>query len=390
VQSLPLQLQLKIFPDMPYRIDLFAVFIFLGMVQAVFLCFFFFSKTNRKIKSNVFHGLMLLSITLCVLEMFLMYTGYIVDCLYLVDFSEPISFLIGPFFYLMVVSLIHGDVKKKYYWHLAFAVIYLILVIPFYMLPEDVKYNAWIDSYKPGLPFRDCGLVRETRIFWVTDNHTDLTMISLAFYAILCLWEVVKVFKTKGESFFRSKHPVLRKLRGGTIQLVSATLLLLIIKLFYENDTGDHFFAVYTSIIIYITSFRVISQSGFFQPASLADSTRKANLSADLHAATLAKLKHVMESEKPFLQSGFSLPDLAQRLGTTVHILSQAINEGLSKSFFEMIAEYRVEEAKKLLKEKQNIKVEEIAEQVGYNSKSSFNTAFKKITGKTPSEFRNS
>jgi AraC-like DNA-binding protein len=54
-----------------------------------------------------------------------------------------------------------------------------------------------------------------------------------------------------------------------------------------------------------------------------------------------------------------------------------------------MTAEYRVEEAKKLLKEKQNIKVEEIAEQVGYNSKSSFNTAFKKITGLTPSEFRN-
>ena len=96
-----------------------------------------------------------------------------------------------------------------------------------------------------------------------------------------------------------------------------------------------------------------------------------------------------MRDEKPFLQPGFSLPDLAQRLGTTVHILSQVINENLSKSFFEMTAAYRVEEAKKLLKEKQNIKVEEIAEQVGYNSKSSFNTAFKKITGKTPSEFRN-
>jgi AraC-like DNA-binding protein len=44
-----------------------------------------------------------------------------------------------------------------------------------------------------------------------------------------------------------------------------------------------------------------------------------------------------------------------------------------------MAAEYRVEEAKRLLKEQTNIKVEEIAEQVGYSSKSSFNTAFKKI-----------
>ena len=53
-----------------------------------------------------------------------------------------------------------------------------------------------------------------------------------------------------------------------------------------------------------------------------------------------------------------------------------------------MTAEYRIEEAKRLLKEKMNYKVEEIAEQVGYNSKSSFNTAFKKITGMTPSEWR--
>lgn len=104
----------------------------------------------------------------------------------------------------------------------------------------------------------------------------------------------------------------------------------------------------------------------------------------------LDKLKDVMETEKPFLNSGFSLPDLAQRLGVSVHGLSQSINEGLGKNFFEMVAQYRVEEAKQMLKVQRNIKVEEIAEQVGYNSKSSFNTAFKKFTGMTPSEFRGS
>ena len=95
-----------------------------------------------------------------------------------------------------------------------------------------------------------------------------------------------------------------------------------------------------------------------------------------------------MKEEKSFLQPDFSLPDLAQKLNVSVHALSQAINEGLGKSFFEMVAVYRIEEAKRFLKEQPNIKIEEIAEQVGYNSKSSFNTAFKKITGKTPSEFR--
>ena len=64
---------------MSYRIDLFAVFIFLGIVQGIFLLFFFFSKDNRKSKSNLFHGLMLLSIVACITEIFLMYTGYIIQ-----------------------------------------------------------------------------------------------------------------------------------------------------------------------------------------------------------------------------------------------------------------------------------------------------------------------
>ena len=95
-----------------------------------------------------------------------------------------------------------------------------------------------------------------------------------------------------------------------------------------------------------------------------------------------------MQEQKPYLKSSFSLPDLAQQLGVSVHALSQALNHGLGKSFFELVAGYRVEEAKRLLIEQPNIKVEEIAEQVGYNSKSSFNTAFKKFTGSTPSAFR--
>lgn len=95
-----------------------------------------------------------------------------------------------------------------------------------------------------------------------------------------------------------------------------------------------------------------------------------------------------MTEQKPYLNPSFSLPELADQLHESVHGVSQAINDGLGKNFFELIAGYRVEEAKKLLKEQMNIKVEEIAEQVGYSSKSSFNTAFKKNTGMTPSEFR--
>src|SRR5688500_18874522 len=98
---------------MPYRLDLFAVFIFLGIVQGTFLCIFFFSKENRQIQTNFFRGLVLLSMTFCIIEIFLMYTGYIIDVLHLIDFSEPFALAIGPFFYFMVVSLTRGGIPKK-------------------------------------------------------------------------------------------------------------------------------------------------------------------------------------------------------------------------------------------------------------------------------------
>jgi YesN/AraC family two-component response regulator len=165
---------------------------------------------------------------------------------------------------------------------------------------------------------------------------------------------------------------------------------ILIVKLLNERDLGDHILAAYIAITIYFTSFSVIGQSGFFKQASLNEQVKykSSSLSVSDQQELILKLQEKLLNEKPFLQSGFSLPALAKEMKVSTHVLSQAINDGLGKSFFELVAEYRIDEAKKLLKDQPNIKVEEISEQVGYNSKSSFNTAFKKITGKTPGEFR--
>jgi AraC-like DNA-binding protein len=376
---------------MPYRIDLFAVFIFLGIVQGIFLSLFFFSKENRKVKANIFHGCMLLSMTACIIEIFLMYTGYIIDCLYLVDFSEPFALVIGPLFYLMVISLTRGEVKRKQYWHLAFALLYTIAIIPFWMQPDAVKYNSWIEAFNINLPFKEYDYHgRDPRIFLLTDFHTELVLLSLIGYSVLSLIEMIKLFRLKKESFFKPSTPVLKNLSSFTMQVVFITLLIIVVKIFNPRDTGDHIFAAFIALSIYFTSFRVIRESGFFRSSVAVDSQKykSSSVTGDQQTALLRKLSQTMAEQKPFLQPDFSLPDLARQLGISVHVLSQVINDGLGKNFFEMTAEYRVEEAKRLLKIQRNIKVEEIAEQVGYNSKSSFNTAFKKLTGKTPSEFR--
>jgi AraC-like DNA-binding protein len=104
----------------------------------------------------------------------------------------------------------------------------------------------------------------------------------------------------------------------------------------------------------------------------------------------LNALRIHMETKKPYLESELSLEQLAGQLSLRPKLLSQLINESLHQNFFDFVNRYRIEEAKRLLTnpEDKKITVLEVLYEVGFNSKSSFNTLFKKHTGLTPTEFR--
>ncbi len=260
----------------------------------------------------------------------------------------------------------------------------------FLLLPEDAKYNAWVGAYRPDLSLRECEYPYDTDPLSIRDRITELTLLSILGYALMGLIETIKAFQRKKESFWKPFTPALKTLKTQALIILSVFVAIVLVKLTNKNDTGDHIFATYIALTIYLTSFSVIANSSTFRQTPLNESQKYkgSTLTSEQKQTTLLRLQKLMNINKPFLSSNFSLPDLAQSLNVSVHILSQVINDSLGKSFFEMVAEYRVEEAKQLLKDQPNIKIEEIAEQVGYNSKSSFNTAFKKITGKTPSEYR--
>ncbi len=104
----------------------------------------------------------------------------------------------------------------------------------------------------------------------------------------------------------------------------------------------------------------------------------------------LKRLLDVMPTEKPYLDNDLTLQKLAKTVAISPHHLSQTINERLEQNFFDFINSYRIEEAKKLLVDagKKHYSILAVAEEVGFNSKSAFNTAFKKHAKLTPSEFR--
>jgi AraC-like DNA-binding protein len=113
-------------------------------------------------------------------------------------------------------------------------------------------------------------------------------------------------------------------------------------------------------------------------------------LTADRAEETLDKLLARMEEDQAYLNPDLTLKKLSESLMIHPNHLSQIINEKLNQSFNDFINKYRIETAKeKLLNPKEDGKtILEIAYDVGFYSKSVFNTAFKKFSGETPSEFR--
>lgn len=101
------------------------------------------------------------------------------------------------------------------------------------------------------------------------------------------------------------------------------------------------------------------------------------------------QLLEYMEVEKPFLDTGLSLSELARRLGLSPNQLSLVLNEGLGKNFNSFVNHYRIEEFKRIAKvpDHSNMTIVGLAYECGFNSKTVFNTYFKQETGLTPSEF---
>lgn len=104
------------------------------------------------------------------------------------------------------------------------------------------------------------------------------------------------------------------------------------------------------------------------------------------------KLTELMEQKKPYLDSDLSLVSLAKLIKLSPHQLSYLINVGFDENFFWFVNKYRVERVKELLTDTQNnhLSILGIAFESGFNSKTSFNTTFKKICSQTPSQFKKS
>jgi AraC-like DNA-binding protein len=149
-----------------------------------------------------------------------------------------------------------------------------------------------------------------------------------------------------------------------------ADALLIALGLAFVYVTTTTLFRVFPPPVVLNTSPRM----------TLEDLTQEERLIAD-------QVKKLMELDKVYHEPTFSRADLARELHTSENTLSRVINAAFGKSFPKLLNDFRVEDAKRMLKDPA-IAIQVVAFEVGFNSLASFNRVFREVTGITPSQYR--
>jgi YesN/AraC family two-component response regulator len=117
---------------------------------------------------------------------------------------------------------------------------------------------------------------------------------------------------------------------------------------------------------------------------------QKPKLNEDRIGDIARRITALMEEEKMYQQTELTLQQLADKIQIPAYQVSQVLNDGMKKSFYDLVNGYRVENAKRLLidPKNSNYTILSVGFEAGFNSKTTFNTVFKKFTGHTPTDFR--
>jgi AraC-like DNA-binding protein len=373
-------------------LNTWTVLLLFAAAQGFFLALVLFTQQRGNRRANRVLALLILLFSLRLVETVGYWTKYLLEFPHFWLTTASFSFLFGPLLYFYARFLTAENLKpgKRELLHLLPFALYLGWLVSFYRLSGDVKLRMLqkiLAVENPTLPWPYFIL------FLLQISHmllyTWLTLRSLKAHS--------QSVKGNGISLEKISLNWLRRLTIGFGSFVLLTLMYVIwLQLGFPYSRGvDALVLIAVAGQIYIIGYMTLRQPEIFSGTLALKNAPKYEKSALTPARAevfLANLLRVMETEKLFTNSDLKLQDLAQKLEIPAHHLSQIINEKLGQNFFDFLNQYRVQEAKKYLTdpEKQPYTILSIALEVGFNNKASFNTAFKKHTGMTPSHFRDS
>jgi AraC-like DNA-binding protein len=309
----------------------------------------------------------------------------------LLGLDLPLPILHGPLLYLYTIALTRNKITtQEWIVNGAVPVVFYIYLIPFILLPPAEKLFVYQNrgvGYEPFLAVR--GLwIPVSGILYVT-----LSTLALRRHRR----SIVREFSS------------LEKVNLLWLQYLIIWLAVIWLLVLFGND--DWVFGA-TVIFVFFIGYFGIRQAGIFHslpdksedvPAKehveilpvaeeqnpSAQKYQKSGLRQESSALLQQQLSLLMSTERLYRNPELSLSELAERLNTQPNYLSQVINEREGKNFYEYVNSMRLAEFQLIASnpENKNLTLFAVAQQCGFNSKSSFNRYFKKVIGQSPSEY---
>jgi len=357
------------------------------------LVFLIFANINHSnCKASRWFGSFILCIFIIQFNDLLEKTQFLKTRMLINDFLGITDFIIAPVFYFSIIYFIRPNRKwrVKDNFHFAFAFLMLLLILISLLIEVPVPTTA---------------------------DRKNAEIIVIVFDLFFCLQVILYCISSYKEIVAYQKYLFLYTSNTETINLKwlqKVVICILIVtglwlidnvfKIAKNNYLFDHFASLIYLVGIFFIAYFSLKQKDFIPlnkqekeeidiiiiEASNSE-VRQKKLISDAYLKEMKScLILVMENKKPFLDPELSLFKLASQLEISSHILSYIINKGFNENFYQFINRYRIEEAKKMMLHPgmQHLSLIGIAFEVGFNSKTVFNTTFKKTTNQTPSQFK--
>ena len=351
------------------------------------------------VKANIYLALLVLIYSFYIADSCLDTIGVFARIPHLTWLFIALTFTFGPLHYLYARAIVTPNFKfsKEKWLHFLPFILVRLFYLAFYFKSPDELLDAIIYLKKTGEPI------------YFTILSFGVVVHGLIYMALTLL--LLKNYANNIKNIFSAtdKH-TLNWLRNMTQLAIVVWLIALAVNVLQQFGHPQilatiSFIAMATSLYVYIIGYLGLRQQEIFSSATLTTSHAghlntieqnktekysKSGLSVDIAKHYLTDLLNLMNEEKPFTNANLTLHELANTLSITSHNLSQIINTQLKQNFFDFINHYRIEEVKEALvdPEKQHYTLLAIALEAGFNSKSSFNSVFKKHTKMTPFEYK--
>ncbi len=321
----------------------------------------------------------------------------------------PIFLSINPFYYFYVKHLTSEkqNYKPNYYIHLTpFLLFVLANLVTYFLMPSSNDLIEFKSLFKKQDVFYN----------WVGIKARALAIIiyclQILVYSALILIEVTKHQKAIKNHFSDISKISLRWI----FVLIASTILFTVVDvmLFYKviahNELFTNIYFVLMIIYLCFLGFFGLRQPPIFnllttdnndqfeleKQNDLSEIEKKeikyvsSKLTEEEKERIFNSLINVMIGYKPYLNPKITIQDVALLIDVNKNYLSQVINEKLGVNFFLFVNQYRINEAKQMLlnKEFDHLSIEGIGNSVGFNSRSVFNSAFKQIENVTPTQFK--